>query len=205
MPTATLIRTSVATSVCMSLHDSCLRVLKGNNLSKGYAPITLITTGTRFFAEGQIRSAKRPLPSAKAGRHSTSRQRLLCREPHLGLSAKDLPRVSRPSAKIFAMTARGHGKVDLCREPQQALGKEFLNFFPKNFAERLSEELSAKNIDNFFQTFFLPRAMAQLSAKASSLPSAMVMRSAKLGFCVFRNSQLCRGHDHSPRQSHSQF
>ena len=59
----------------------------------------------------------RELLSAKAGRHSTSRQRLLCREPHLGLSAKDLPRVSRPSAKTFAVTAGGHGKVDLCREP----------------------------------------------------------------------------------------
>ena len=32
--------------------------------------------------------------------------------------------------------------------------KNFWIFFPKNFAERLSEELSTKNIDNFFRHFF---------------------------------------------------
>ena len=54
------------------------------------------------FAESLRRSAKaffisaKPLPRAKAYRHIFYRQRSLCRESFIGLSAKDLPR-AKPS------------------------------------------------------------------------------------------------------------
>ena len=45
--------------------NQCVRPFSNSN-SFSYSLYRTITTGTRFFAEGRIRSAKKPLPSAKA-------------------------------------------------------------------------------------------------------------------------------------------
>jgi hypothetical protein len=129
-----------------------------------------------------IRVAHRKKPSTQLERGSLPRagyawQRSLC--PRQMLCSRQRPVGTVPHGKCyFAESCISGSRQSICwglagrrqkfspwrREVMGKLifadsltklsAKNFWFFFPKNFAERLSEELSTKNIDNFLRHFF---------------------------------------------------
>jgi len=89
----------------------------------------------RLVAEGSIWLAlrqTRALPSAALGkepRHIPSRQRLLCRVPHVGHSAKDFPSATTALGKEKPPWRPGHGDGPFAECHASALGKEMCFLF----------------------------------------------------------------------------
>ena len=137
---------------------------------------------------------KEALALGKGFAESCSRQRTVGTVPH-GKSYFAKSRISGSRQRICRGLAGRWQKFSPWRREvtvklvfaeslSKLSAKNFWIFFQKTLP-RVCQKSSRQRILTIFLDIFLPRVMAQLSAKASSLPSTMVMRSAKLGFCVF--------------------
>ena len=97
-----------------------------------------ITTGDACFAECNCtrqrrlctrQSLCRVLHSAKSCLHISSRQRLLCRVPHVGHLAKDFPSATTALGKEKPPWWPGHGDGPFAECHASALGKEMCFLF----------------------------------------------------------------------------
>ena len=124
--------------------------------------------------------------STKACRHIFYRQRGLCQELFIGLSAKGLPR-AHPSSRQrkVAVTAVGRLTADLPRATWPSSRQRNLIFSLKTSLLRASRRALAKVI-NFFWISSLPRARPEALGKAgyfamqmAPLPRALVLALSK--------------------------